>query len=80
MSELVNGYLNLWLTAANVSLNMTRPTRTNHDRPSDLLRLAAERSEVLAKSTSEERRSVDWHYEAAHVGDLAVATLALLRS
>jgi hypothetical protein len=79
MSDLTDGYLNLWLTAANLNIDMTRPTRKHHDRTSDLLRLAAERSEALATSTHEERRSVEWHYEAAHVGDMSVAALALLR-
>jgi hypothetical protein len=79
MAKLVNAYLNLWALAANLELEMTGTTRTTDDRPGELLRLASERSEVLAASTPEERRSTGWHYEAAHVGDLSVAALALLR-
>jgi hypothetical protein len=58
---------------------MTRSTDTSGDRPRQLLRLAAERSEALSASTEDERRTDRWHYEARHVGDISVAALALLR-
>lgn len=80
IAELTDKYLNLWLRAATLEPDMTNSRTTTNQSSDELLRFAAERTKHLSSSSAEERRSIEWHHEAAHVGDISVLALALMRT
>ena len=57
---------------------MTNSRTTTNQSSDELLRLAVERTKHLSASSPEDRRAVDWHYEASNVGDMSVLALALM--
>ncbi|HEY2437620.1 MAG TPA: hypothetical protein VGH93_10585 [Solirubrobacteraceae bacterium] len=59
---------------------MTNRKNKTPESSGELLRFANERAERLSASSREERQADHWHVEAAHVGDMSVLALALMRA